>query len=185
MKVFTEDELKRFFSKVKFTSSPERYDLLFSMMLQFGMRIGEVRKVLLEDIDLAKRTIRIQGLKNGRERTYHLSDDLTTRMKRHLRKTDSEHLFPNRFGNPLSSVSIWKAFRFICELADIEGKTPHSFRHTAGTTIAFVPGKGIADVANLLRHRSIQSAEKYIALRDNFKEDLEMASIFERMKKGK
>ena len=194
MNAFTNEELSRFFAKIKFSSNPPRYEAVFSLALRYAMRIGEVSKIKMNDVDLVNKKISIRGEKNGRQRTYTLSDDLVKLLKTHLRRSEKlgvylhcfdnkEYLFTNKRGGCLSTHSIWVEFHKICELANIEDKSPHAFRHTAGTTYA-MQGKGIAEVANFLRHSNINSSLRYITLRDNYKEDSEMDEVFERMRKG-
>lgn len=59
---FTDEQLKAFF----FAVDKEKYRLLFSYMAYLGLRIGEVVKVNIRDIDFQTRELRVKSEKTNR-----------------------------------------------------------------------------------------------------------------------
>jgi integrase len=68
VKYLTEDQLKDFFKAVKAQRDPSRRardELLFSLILFYGLRVGEAQRLRLADIDLETKQIKITALKHG------------------------------------------------------------------------------------------------------------------------
>ncbi len=71
MKYLNQDQLSSFFKTVR-QSNSLRDEVAFSLMLFLGLRVGELVKIRIEDINFQSKQIEIRGLKNGRTRTYSL-----------------------------------------------------------------------------------------------------------------
>ena len=91
--------------------------------------------------------------KSGQTRVVYLPGLLHTRIERLLAgKSDSELVFTNSIGNPISLANFTKrVFKPAVELAGVPRITPHDLRHTAASN-AISAGANVLIVANMLGH---------------------------------
>jgi len=126
-KGFTDEELEKFF---KYSRNEEfKEQLAFSMQAYLGLRIGEVVQVKISDIDLEKRTIRIDTEKSKTCDSLHLHDRIYNLLKSHIAKHEKAiqahngYLLysdaPNFNRENLSEHYLRKKFREICNRAGL------------------------------------------------------------------
>ena len=110
-----------------------------AMMLALcrGVRASEVISLRLEDVNLEFGYLRLQG---GRQsRTLSMGEDLPAALREYLEKgrpallrgRESESVFVNCLGGPLSRQSVWKIVRHYGQQAGISGLTPDGLRLAA------------------------------------------------------
>lgn len=145
--IYTDDELKRFFSAVDSSQSvpgecPYRGDVMpvfFRILYTSGMRVSELRLARVSDISLEKGYIRVHGAKNHKERIVPIHPLLVEscralKEKLHPASSDEEYFFMIRPGQPMPLVNVYRNFRRYLEKADIphtgHGPRVHDFRHT-------------------------------------------------------
>lgn len=138
-------------------------------MARLGMRVGEVARLTLEDIDWRAGTLRIARSKNRRSNTLPLSRDVGQAIVEYLRNaralSTSRHIFgrirPPR-DRPAGRNALRADIRAAFQRAGFENRLSGTrvLRHTAATHLIQrgVPIKGIADV---LGHRSIDTTAIY------------------------
>lgn len=142
------------------------------ILLETGIRIGELVKIELDDISLSDQCIRIQG-KGNRQRIVYLFSDATyiaTKNYFHLRKTiesDSTKFFVTDSGNQITTQSVRKFLKNLAMDHDIVPHiTPHMLRHTCATQW-LTDGLDIRHVQKLLGHYSISTTEIYTHVSDH------------------
>ncbi|HPQ72186.1 MAG TPA: tyrosine-type recombinase/integrase [bacterium] len=148
-------------------------ELLFST----GMRIDELSKLNLQDIDFSRRTVLIRG-KGRKERIIYLSsDEVIHIVKEYIQygpanQNSTPALFLNKFGDRLSVHSIGKIFDNYRTEAGIERKfTPHCLRHTMATML-LENGADVRSVQEILGHSQISTTEIYLSVSKHRKQEV-------------
>lgn len=129
VEVFSEEELTRLFTAA--TSRRDR--AILRVMLDTGVRVGELAGMKLVDVDFAQKRIMVTG-KASHARWVPISSKTYTDLRRYLivRPGDSETLFvgdrsPHK---PLTHWGIRLLLDRLAEKAEVQGMHPHRFRHT-------------------------------------------------------
>ncbi|HKM35404.1 MAG TPA: tyrosine-type recombinase/integrase [Lachnospiraceae bacterium] len=145
--IYTEDELKRFFSVVDKSQSlpsecPYRglvMPVFFRILYTSGLRVSELRLAKVEDINLDKGYITVKNAKNHKDRMVPIHPSLVARCLRlkntiHTNSPTDEYFFMIRPGQAMPLVNVYRNFRRYLDKADIphtgHGPRVHDFRHT-------------------------------------------------------
>lgn len=129
----------------------------FRLLLLTGLRDSEWRLALWSWVDLDGAALRLPDSKTG-QRVVPLSPDVMA-LLRTLPRT-SIYILPGRKGGPMSGHR--KIWRKLCEAAKIEDPVRiHDIRHTVGS-LAHRAGASQRDVADLLGHKQMSTAARYI-----------------------
>ncbi len=167
IKFLNDRELKAFFSAVD--KEPDSFRrvrdrLAFRLTLFFGLRVKELRQILLDDLNADGKQIAIRGLKGGRERTYDLIDEITSGVQAWLKKRPAgPYLFPHslRPDEPIDDGTVAAAFKKYAKRAKLSPSfSVHSLRHSCAIGLA-KKGASPIRVMMWLRHRSVESTQVY------------------------
>lgn len=141
------------------------------LLLTTGMRIGELVRVNVDDVDMSARTIKVMG-KGSKERHVFLSGPSVTRLltsylsARKRFRPDHSILVINTSARPLSADAFRTRLSRAAVRAGIHRRiTPHMLRHTAATQL-IEAGVDIRYVQRLLGHRSLTTTEIYTEVAD-------------------
>lgn len=166
----TQDELERFMKAARKVG--RKYDLLFSLVYYFAMRVGEVVILRLVDFNLPSHQVTIRAEKDGRVRVYDLPEQIEQKFKRWLKERseledaeENPYVFPSttlpRSGH-LSRDAAQAEFRLLCRKANVGmPRSIHDLRHTAAQEM-IRGSEDLATVQGWLRHRDIASTKTYI-----------------------
>jgi len=138
------------------------------LMLRCGLRVSEVTRLLLEDIDWAQQSLRIEQGKGRKDRIVYLSADalaaLRTCIAARPTAVPDGLVFWNqkRPHHALSSKGIQKKIERYAKAAGIKASC-HSLRHTFATNL-LEAGAEVISIKELLGHASIGSSERYAKL---------------------
>lgn len=148
---------------------------IIDLLISTGIRIGEICLIKLADINIKNKTLLIHG-KGKKERLLFLScEDTIKNLKKWLdirSNHQNNHLFLNRYGNPLTIHSIEDIFYKYRDLAKINPlATPHYLRHTFATNL-LINGADIRSVQEILGHSNISTTEIYTEISLNHKQDV-------------
>ena len=161
---------------------------IFTLMVSAGLRVGEVVQLQLEDLPTLETTIlarlRVCG-KGDKERMAWLTTEAMRPVQQwlqHRPASQTNHLFFNQHGRPLSVSGVQYRLKQYCQEAQIQ-LTCHQLRHTFARRLA-EHGMPIESLAKLLGHRSIQTTQLYIdgadpTLRHDFLTAMEQATTAE------
>ena len=146
---------------------------LILVLLRTGMRIGEVLRLTLRDLDVRERKIHIyEGEKNCMGRVVYLSNDALVALKLWIRKRNpkKEYLF---YGNKASlcytaARNIFNRYLMETRLQN-KGYTIHSLRHTFASELLNA-GMRLEYLQVLLGHRDIEVTRRYARLTDKSRE---------------
>src|SRR5574341_1346142 len=140
--------------------------LLFRLILETGMRVGEALNIYVEDVDLTLDDERIEVLGKGQRCRTVLLDDpqLVQRLRRYLKQTGYQHgpLFraqKNARGGPLRYQSAQELWAKYCRQADVRCSL-HQLRHTHATELVN-DGVSLATIRKRLGHKNIQTTLRY------------------------
>jgi integrase/recombinase XerD len=146
--IYTDDELKRFFSeteKCHYSSEfPYRHlimPIFFRMIYTCGLRVSEARLLKVGDVDLNAGILTINHSKKDNSRLVPIADSLLKRCMKytetvHLLSKAEEYYFPAPGGKPMTIGNVYKNFRKFLWGAGIShggrgyGPRIHDFRHS-------------------------------------------------------
>lgn len=160
---------------------------LILLLLRTGMRIGELRKCQLEDIDLCEQKILIyQSDKTSVGRVVYYSADAHQALLAWLtvRDANKQYLFYGHKDKPLSYEAARCIFKKCLQKAGLQysGYSLHCLRHTFATDLlnATMP---LECLRELLGHCSMQITRRYARLSDKTREQ-EYFTAMQRILKG-
>jgi integrase/recombinase XerD len=157
-KVLTVDELTAFFAAIR----KAKYRTLFMTCYAAGLRLGEVCRLQVTDIDSRRMVLHVLG-KGSKERLTILSPRLLEVLRGYWRLAKpTVWLFPG--ATPARPVALDTA-RDVFHRARVQaglptGYTPHSLRHSFATHLLDA-GTDLVLIQNLLGHRSIHTTSRY------------------------
>lgn len=140
-------------------------------MLQGGLRAGEVRRLLLADVDMGLRRLRVVG-KGNRERIVPVDRAFFIELAAYLHHerpaglTTAECFVvlrgPTR-GQPMTEAGLRKIFRTHRASSGAQRVRPHRLRHTYGTELA-AAGIDLLVLQELMGHASPETTAGYVHL---------------------
>jgi site-specific recombinase XerD len=142
---------------------------MFTLMLHAGLRVGEVAKLCVSDVQLAEGqlpALRLNG-KGQRERVVYLSATAQHWLAHYLQARPAEgpdRVFLNRRGQPLTITGIQSRLAHYCEQARI-WVTCHQLRHTFASRM-IAADIAVTSVQKLLGHVSIRTTQLYVHVTD-------------------
>ncbi len=147
---------------------------LIELLLASGLRVGEITKVDLNNLDLNNRSIKIIGKGNKERIVYfgeYAKDSLITYLNvsrdNLLNNKKSNILFINHLGNPLTPRGVADIIEKLINKTSIEKKvSPHTFRHSFATML-INEGANSKTVQELLGHASIGTTSIYTHISNN------------------
>jgi len=130
-----------------------------------GIRASECAGLRLEDVDLAEKTVRVEG-KGGHERVVPLNTPVVAALAAYrLVRGDapkSDSFFLTRGKKAMTRGVVYERVRRHGRRARIEKRvTPHKLRHSFATHLV-QKGVGIVTIRDLLGHRLITSTQIYL-----------------------
>jgi integrase len=151
-------------------TSPEALATMVRLLAYAGLRYGECAALRVGDVDTEKRRIMVgrsitgvrkQGRVEGGTKTHQklpvpiLTTELADELARVVAGRDpSEYLFPGPDGGAMSVGWFRVRFDRAVSKLGIEGVTPHTLRHTAGS-LAISETGSVLIASKLLRHRNV------------------------------
>lgn len=135
-----------------------------------GLRLGEVRRLKVSDIDGHRGVIRIEKSKGGKDRYVMLSDTLRAILRKHYAASRPKvFLFENpRTGQVFDDSSFQHAFHRARVKAGIQKKvTFHSMRHSFATHL-MEGGTDVRRIQLLLGHTSVKTTQIYTHVATNY-----------------
>ncbi len=143
---------------------------VIELLLQTGIRIGELAQLRIEDVNLADNsTLHIPPFEGANERIIPLNKSAAESIRKYLvlrSKTQSHSLFITKTGRPLLIRNIRTAIDRYFRLAGIKDAKVNDLRHTwvAHQLQAGVP---MTMVSKLAGHKRISTTERYLQFIQN------------------
>ena len=138
-----------------------------ALMLAYGagLRVGEICRLRVDDIDAKRMVLRIRNAKRGRERYVMLSARLLRELRIYWMAAGlvGPMLFPGNAGRiRITRAAIQKAVAVAARRAGLSKPvSPHTLRHSFATHLLEV-GTDLRTLQVLLGHASIESTTRYL-----------------------
>ena len=182
--------VKKFMASIDVSSWDGLRDYVaMSLMLDTGMRIGELALLTTDDLKLEDRRLIVPLLGKTGTRLLTVSSDMCRLLRLWLKKrgsrAQSKYVFPSRSGKQANSNTFGQMFRRYREKSGVVGITPHTLRHCFCTY--FLEGGGdIAKLQALTGHSSLEMLKGYINLSgQSLQEEQERVSPLRQVKTAK
>lgn len=148
-----------------------KYDYRNKAMLEIlygsGLRVSELVSLTLRDIDMENDVIRCFG-KGSKERIVPINDYEKHFLKLYLEqrslfliKGDTDYVFLNNHGEPMTRQGFWKNLKkILLEKGIKKDVTPHTLRHSFATHM-LSGGADLRSIQMLLGHTDISTTKIY------------------------
>jgi len=144
---------------------------MFLLMLRCGLRVGEVRSLSLSDLYLQPTAGQLPRLwvsgKGDTRRVVYLSAQAERALRAWLDArpvADSQAVFLNRFGRPLTVTGIQDRLARYCREAEV-WLTCHQLRHTFARHLVEA-GMPVTSIQKLLGHARLRTTQVYLHISD-------------------
>ena len=137
---------------------------VIELLLQTGIRIGELAKVRVEDVDLQAGTLHVPQEEGTVERTIPLNAPAAEAVSKYLEirpKTQSHTLFVTKTGRPLLIRNIRTAIDRYFRIAGIKEAKVNDLRHT-WVAYHLQTGTSLVVVSKLAGHKRLSTTERYL-----------------------
>lgn len=138
-----------------------RLELLMEAICSTGIRVGEVRYLTVEAVQMGKAVINLKG----KVRVILLPGKLCRKLKKYAEKQKiaSGEIFLTKDGVSLSRKQIWREMKRLCEAAEVAPSKvfPHNLRHVFAVAFYRVC-RDIVKLADILGHSSIETTRIYL-----------------------
>lgn len=164
--IFSQEEIQKLLGCLKNI----KHKTVLTCIYSAGLRISEVVRLKIDDINPSPMTIDIQGIKGYKDREVMLSEKLLILLKNYYKVYQPQYwLFEGPQGKPYTTTSIQKVFRKALKKANIPKKASvQTLRHSFATHL-LEQGIDIRHVQDFLGHNSIKTTQRYIYLANTSK----------------
>jgi integrase len=149
---------------------PKRAYALVRLALDLGLRSGEIAHLNLNDIDWQAGTLMLRGTKSQRQDVVPLPEETGKALADYLQLERPVIRHPAVFVRqvsgrnlPITSWAIQKVIKRTCHRIGLPDVSAHALRHTVACRLV-ERGSSLKEVADLLRHRSLNSTLIYAKL---------------------
>ena len=138
---------------------------LLEVLYGCGLRVSEAAGLKVSLLYLDEGFVRVLG-KGNKERLVPIGEEASDALIAYLEArpaefSNADHVFLNRYGSPLSRVSMFKTVKRVASQAGIRKDiSPHTFRHSFATHL-IENGADIRLVQEMLGHESVSTTEIY------------------------
>jgi site-specific recombinase XerD len=163
--VLSRDEVRCLFDSVKLPW----FLALLQTTYACGLRLGEVLRLRVSDIDSARMVIHVRCAKGRKDRLVPLSPALLGLLRDYWEQyRPKDLLFPGRHkGKPLNHGSVQRLFRGYLRASGITKKASmHTLRHSYATHL-LESGTDLASLQKLLGHSQLCTTLRYIHLQQS------------------
>jgi integrase/recombinase XerD len=141
---------------------------VLSLLAVYGLRSGEISRLLLSDFDWRLETFTVNHSKRGGEQKYPLQREVGDAILAYIRKARPQPSCPNLFLtlNPpyrrIGYSSLWRITSTRMQSAGIRCRRrgPHCLRHACATHL-LEQGASLKEIGDLLGHRDSRSTSIY------------------------
>jgi len=138
--------------------------VLLCLIYSAGLRVSEVCKLKITDIDFDRKQIHVRESKNNKSRYVVLSDYIASGLQQYIKGSKPKvFLFNGREkGSPLGHSAVQQTFRLAMKKADIMKEAcVHTLRHSFATHL-LEQGVDIVSIKDQLGHAHIQTTMMYL-----------------------
>lgn len=160
--ILSPDEVRRLLAAVVGDRDP----LMLRLAYGCGLRLGEVLRLRIADLDSARGILWVRAGKGGKDRGVPLPDCLLTELRAYWSKyRPGDYLFPNRHGQPLHPGNLQRSFRRALKRSGLTKRASvHTLRHCYATHL-LEAGLDLPTLQRCLGHSNVQTTMGYLHLR--------------------
>lgn len=167
--ILTEEQIRALMRQPdKSTSKGLRDSAMLELLCATGIRVSELVSLKVQDIHSDENYITCSD--RNKERVIPLNKEAKAALAEYFEKARStflngqntDLLFTNCKGGPMSRQGFWKVLKGYAHSAGITGDiTPHSFRHSFAAHMV-KSGVDLRDVQEMMGHSDIATTQKYL-----------------------
>jgi site-specific recombinase XerD len=185
-RVLTTEEYKRL--QLAVANNP-RNAAIIELLLQTGIRLSELARLTLADIQLPTKinqepgntgALTIRQGKGRKDRTLSLNYKACRALKTYLQvrpKTDLPALFISKFKTPITPRGYEWIVKQYLTAAKIPNASVHALRHTFGTHMA-KNGANLKTIQEMMGHADLKTTSRYVSLaRDLMDKDVQAHAL--------
>jgi len=143
----------------------DKHRALVMLAYGAGLRVSELCRLRVDDIDAKRMLLHVRPSKRGRERHVMLSPKLLAALRAYWKtsRPKGPHLFPGRGGQAtLTRETVFRAIRKAARVAGLSQRvSPHTLRHCFATHLLDA-GTDLRTLQILLGHASLKSTMAYL-----------------------
>ena len=141
----------------------QRNQALLEIIYGAGLRVSEAANLDVEHLDFSRCMVHVVEGKGKKDRIVPFGPPAAQAIQHML--TDPKHpkkgaLFLNKFGERLSTRSIWQICNDSGKANGVYGLHPHAFRHTCATHLLDA-GADLRSIQEQLGHSSLSTTQRY------------------------
>ncbi len=143
-----------------------RISAIIEVLLQTGIRIGELANLTLEDVDLEKGELTIKPYESQPGRVVPINTAAKDALQRYLPqrpRTDVKNLFVTKTGNKFLVRNIRSSIDRYFRLAGVDNARVNDLRHTF-IAHQLISGTPLVYVSKLVGHKRLSTTERYLEL---------------------
>ena len=143
---------------------------MLELLYATGIRVSELISLKMEDMNLVMEYVVCH--EKSKDRIIPFGGEAKTALINYLEKTrkqmigdlESEYLFVNCSGKPMSRQGFWKLIKYYAEKAGIEKEiTPHTFRHSFAAHL-LENGADVQSVQKMMGHADVSTTQMYVEM---------------------
>lgn len=158
--VLSQEECRRLFNTPRLL----KHRIILTLIYSAGLRMSELKKLRLEDIDTDRMRIHIRQGKYYKDRYVPLSKLMLQGLRKYVLAVQPKNYLLNgkRTGSPISTAGVRWAMREAVKKSGIrKHAVVHTLRHSYATHLLEM-GVDIVTIKNLLGHETIQTTMVYL-----------------------
>ena len=143
---------------------------MLELLYATGIRVSELISLKIEDMNLSMEYVicheksKDRVIPFGGEAKNALVNYLEKTRSQMIGNTESEYLFVNCSGKPMSRQGFWKLIKYYVDKAGIEKEiTPHTFRHSFAAHL-LENGADVQSVQKMMGHADISTTQMYVEM---------------------
>jgi integrase len=164
-RVLTADQFRRFYQFVD-RAEDVQHSLMLRLLFYTGVRVSELCKMQIVDVDLENCKIRIEQGKGSKDRYVLFGKTFATALRTHIaNRPQNRWLFQTKRATKFSTRRVQQIVKQYAELAEVQA-TPHTFRHQAITWLTRHSGMADAELQLITGHarRETLAIYQHVAL---------------------
>lgn len=140
---------------------------LVETLLSTGVRVDELSRMDISDINFGTMTVHVKHGKGSKERVTYISSVAKKHLVAYLESRSDENtaLFLNYRYDRISNNGIRSLLNEIAKIAGVSDVHPHRFRRTFATRLAS-RGMDVQEIQRLLGHSNLNTTMRYIRVDD-------------------
>ncbi|UCG54642.1 MAG: tyrosine-type recombinase/integrase, partial [Dehalococcoidia bacterium] len=153
-------------------SSNARNQTIFMLLLDTGLRMGELINLKMEDVYMNEGLLKVMG-KGKKERIVPMVSNAQRALQRYLFRyrpkplhSGNDHVFLSVLGKPLTDNGMKLIFSRLAKKSRVTRLHAHLCRHTFATRF-LINGGDVFTLQHILGHSALQMVSRYVSLASN------------------